>query len=158
NGSQVLGVSTTASESASATPSASTSPTQSPAGQVEGASTIAATCARWREYIPWILLVIQALFVFFIEYRYRGDSGWTKHYLDIGMTILSIILFYILRECPCYGQWSWLAWLCKWYWVVAILVTLLIKGFSYAFMDETVEKEEEPDKKPRTGEAKQATD
>jgi hypothetical protein len=137
NGGQVLGATT-------ATPSPTPSPevlgAQTAVGQVEGAAT--AVCSNWKMYVPWILLIVQFLLIFFFEYRYRGDSGRTKHFVAIGITILSIVLFYLLRDCPCYGQWSWMSWLCKWYWLVALLLTVFLKGFSYAFLDETNEKEE----------------
>lgn len=139
-GGQVLGVSTEVTPSPSPSPSASPNP--SVAGQVQGAST--EICTNWRLYIPWILLIVQFLFIFFFDYRMRDDSRPTKHILAVLATAVSIIIFYLLRECNCYGDWSWLAWLCRWYWVVAIILTLLIKGFSYAFLDETGEREVHP--------------
>ncbi len=137
-GGQVLGVTA----SPSPTPAPSVSPTPSPVGEIQGVTTD--VCTNLRRFVPWILLVIQFFFILFFEYRYRTDSGWTKHILAIVITVVSIILFYLLRQCQCYGEWSWLAWLCKWYWIVATVLTLLLKGFSYAFLDETGEREEKP--------------
>jgi hypothetical protein len=138
-GGQVLGTTTA---SPSPTPAPSVSPSPSPLGQVQGVTT--EVCMNLRRFVPWILLVIQFFFILFFEYRYRSDAGWTKHILAVVVTAVSIILFYLLRQCQCYGEWSWLAWLCKWYWIVAIILTLILKGFSYAFLDESGEREEPP--------------
>jgi hypothetical protein len=138
-GGQVLGVTT----EVSPTPSPSPIPSPTP-GQVAGVST--EMCTNWRQYIPWILLLIQFGAVLFFEYRYRHDSGATKHILAIVITVISIVLFYLLRECNCTGNWNLLAWLCKWYWLVSIILTILLKAFSYAFLDESVEKEAKPPK------------
>ena len=152
-GGQVLGVATEASPSPE--PSPSPSPTPSPLGQVAGAAIEA--CARWRFYIPWILLIAQAAFIAATEYYFRRDARLTKYFFSAGITLASIALFYWLRECDCYGRWSWLVWLCRWYWVVSLLLTLLLRLFSYAFVEETEEVEERP-KKVATPEAKPKTD
>jgi hypothetical protein len=136
-GEEVLGVSTEPSATPSATPSPS--PTTA-AGQVLGET----TCIDWYRYIPWILLVVQALFILFWEWRLKDDDHPTKHLIALITTIVSIVIFYLVRHCDCYGEWSWLAWLCKWYWLVSIILTLLIKGFSYAFLDESSDKEKPP--------------
>jgi hypothetical protein len=139
SGGEVLGATT-------ASPSPTPSPSPSPiVGQVEGASTD--ICFNWKKYVPWILLVIQFIIILGVEYRYRYSSSRNKHIVAVIVTALSIFIFYILRDCPCYGEWNWLAWLCKWYWLVSILLTLLIKGFSYAFLDESSEMRDKP-KKP----------
>jgi hypothetical protein len=139
-GGEVLGE-TTASPTPTPTPSAS----PSVLGQIAGTTT--EICASWKRYVPWILLVVQFIIIFGVEYRYRYSTSLNKHIFAVLVTALSIFLFYWLRECPCYGEWNWLAWLCKWYWIVAIVLTLLVKGFSYAFLDESSEMRDKP-KKP----------
>ena len=136
-GGQVLGETTD--EAPSPSPEASPSPSPAVLGET-------AECASWRFYIPWILLVAQFFLILGSEYYFRKDEGWTKHYLAVGMTLLSIFLFYLLRVCDCYVGGSWLAWLCKWYWLVSVLLTVLLKLFSYAFLED-IEKEEDK-KKP----------
>ncbi len=133
-GGEVLGVTT-----ASPTPAASPG-TQ---GEVKGAET-AASCVQWRLYIPWILLIMQFFFILASEYYFRKDHRWTKHYLAIGITLASIFIFYLIRECQCYAGQSFLAWLCKWYWLVALLLTGLVKAVSYAFIEEVQDKESKP--------------
>lgn len=143
-GGQVLGTET-------ATPSATPVTSPTPAGQILGEEA-PAPCAPWKTYIPWILLVAQFLLIAFFEYRYRGDNGWTKHIIALATTALSIILFYLLRVCPCAATaaptflTAFLTWLCKWYWLVAIILSILIKGFSFAFLDESNDKEVPPAK------------
>lgn len=110
-------------------------------GEVAGA--IDQVCQDWRLYIPWILLVIQAAFIVFGELYFRRDRRWTKHYLVAGVTLVSIAIFYFVRECDCYtGSWSWLAWLCRWYWIVSLLITAILKLVSYAFIEEVDQKSE----------------
>jgi hypothetical protein len=93
-------------------------------------------------YVPWVLLVAQALVIAALEYYFRKDQGYTKYFLVAGTTLVSIFLFYLLRSCPCYESGSlWiLVWLCKWYWVVALVLTLVLRLFSYAFFEEVEEK------------------
>lgn len=107
-------------------------------GEVAGA----ATCVTWKLYIPWILLIAQGVLILANEYYFRDKKGMTKHYVTIGITLASIFIFYLVRECDCYTGSFWLAWLCKWYWLVALLLSLFIRGFSYAFMEEVDEKKE----------------
>jgi hypothetical protein len=129
-GGQVLGVTT------EATPTPTPSPTATPSvlGVVAGEAIEA--CSQWRLYIPWILLVIQALIVLWVEYYFRRSHKSTKHFFTIGTTLLSILIFYLIRECDCYGKWSWLAWLCQWYWLVSTILTVLLRAFSYAFIED----------------------
>jgi len=136
-GGEVLGVDTEEEGELSPTPE----PTEKVAeetGTVLGDITEA--CAPGKLYIPWILLIAQLLIILGSEYKFRKDEGKTKHYIAAGVTLLSIGLFYWLRECQCYGQGSWLVWLCKWYWIVSIVLTALLKVFSYAFIEEISEK------------------
>jgi hypothetical protein len=138
SGGEVLGTTTEPTPTPSPTPSS----TPSVLGQVAGATT--EICQTWRRYVPWILLILQAVIVLAVEYKYRFSSSLNKHILVIVTTAASIFIFYWLRECPCYGEWSWLAWLCKWYWLVSIVLSLLLKGFSYAFLDESSDTVEKP--------------
>lgn len=140
----VLGAQTEASPepSAQATPSAE----PSVLGQVAGATIEA--CAAGKEFIPWIILVIQLLAVLGGELYFRRSTTRTKHLLTLGATALSIIVFYLIRECDCYGKMSFLAWLCKWYWVVSILVTAVVRAISYAFIEEA--ELDKPKAKPAT--------
>lgn len=124
----------------------SPSPSPSPAGQVAGAETEAA-CIQWKLYIPWILLVMQFFFVLAAEYFFRKDRKYTKFYVVIGITLASIFIFYLIRECNCYNTKSFLAWLCKWYWLVALLITAFLRAVSYAFIEEVQDKEAMPNGK-----------
>jgi len=118
----------------------SPTPTPAPAGEVAGAAT-AGTCIEWKLYIPWILLVMQFFFVLVAEYFFRKDRKYTKFYVTIGITLASIFIFYLIRECDCYNGKSFLAWLCKWYWLVSILITAFLRAVSYAFIEEVQDKE-----------------
>ncbi|MBD3279446.1 MAG: hypothetical protein GF390_01915 [Candidatus Pacebacteria bacterium] len=134
-GGEVLGVET----------EAETEPTPSPeptaglsaaAGQVAG---VESSCGPLKLYIPWILLVLQAIVIFATDYYYRRDSKYTKHVLAGLATVVSIVLFYWLRECQCYAGGGLLAWLCQWYWLVSIVITALLQLFNYAFVEEVEE-------------------
>ncbi|HEX7017899.1 MAG TPA: fibronectin type III domain-containing protein [Patescibacteria group bacterium] len=134
-GGEVLGVEEDLEASPSPTPNAESENS----GQIAGV--FDDVCAQWRQYIPWLLLIAQLVIILFAEWKWRADQGWTKHFVTVGMTLLSIALFYLLRECDCYAG-GFLAWLCKWYWVVAGLMTLLLRVISYAFIEEVEAGEE----------------
>lgn len=103
-------------------------------GAVEGVTS--EVCTTWRLYIPWILLIAQAVFIFINEYYFRRKRTNTKHFLTLGITLASIAIFYLVRECNCYGDWSWLVWLCRWYWLVSAIISVVLRFFSYAFVEE----------------------
>lgn len=117
-------------------------PSSTPTGQVAGLTDETTPCASWRVYLPLVLLIMQLLFVLLTEYYFRRDEGWTKHFLTIGITIVSIVLFYLLRECACLFSNFWLTWLCKWYWLVALLLTGVVRAIGYAFIEEIEDKKE----------------
>jgi hypothetical protein len=146
-GGQVLGTTT-----ASPSPSPSASPAPSASPTVLG-TTDEAVCKQYNQYIPWILLVVQLVFILGVEYYLRRDSGWTKHYLAVAITLASIVIFYLIRECDCYGKqgFSILVWLCTWYWLVSLLETGFLKLLSYAFIEEI--EETETTKKPASDQA-----
>jgi fibronectin type III domain protein len=105
-------------------------------GQVAGATDV---CKDWKLYIPWILLVAQIVLTVGIDYYFKKDHQRTKLYIAIGITLASIAIFYLVRECQCYTQVSLLTWLCKWYWAVSLTIALLIRVFAYAFIEEVEE-------------------
>lgn len=120
------------------------SPTPTPvAGQIAGLADEVAPCVSWRVYLPLILLLMQLLFILIAEYYFRKDEGWTKHFLTVGITFVSIVLFYLLRECACAYANFWLAWLCKWYWVIALLLTGILRAIGYAFIEEIEDTKQE---------------
>lgn len=129
-GGQVLGEN---SDDEDATASATTE--EQPAGEVAGVND---TCAAWTLYLPWVLLIAQAVLLLASEFFFRRDTGLTKQFFAVGITLLSIVLFYLLRNCNCYDTqgFSFLVWLCTWYWIVAAALTAVIKVFSYAFIEE----------------------
>lgn len=126
-GGEVLGATT-----ASPLPSPSISPT---AGQVLGATS---SCLNWKIYLPLIILLVQFLLLLILELLRKHEVSLRKWLIAAVITILSIVIFYWLRQCDCYAQSIW-AWFCKWYWVVAILLTLVMRVFGYAFIEEVEE-------------------
>lgn len=117
---QVLGTTT-------ATPSAQLSATPSLAGSVEGAST--AACGDWREYLPWILLVIQFVILLLSEFIMRPSLVLPKWLFTAVVTLITVIIFALLRQCNCYSG-GWLAWLCQWFWLVSTIEAVLIRVLS----------------------------
>lgn len=128
----ILGAET---EEQEATPSAVPTFPPEQSGEVAGAT----TCVPWKIYLPWILLIAQAGIILVVEHLMRQNHSWKKHLLAVVTTIVSIVLFYWLRECECYSGPSLLAWLCIWYWIVSVLLTIILKFFSYAFIEEVKE-------------------
>lgn len=124
----------------------------------EVAGTLSEACAQWGFYLPWILLVVQLLVILLAETYFRHSHAWTKHFVTIGVTLVSIALFYWLRTCDCYAARSFLSWLCQWYWVVALLVAGLGRGISYAFIEDSDAKEWERQLKTMTGTPSSQTD
>ncbi len=110
--------------------------------QVAGASD--EPCQDWKQYIPWILLIAQAVLIIAIDWLMRHRQTWWKQVLAVGVTLGSIGLFYWLRECDCYGVQSFLAWLCRWYWLVSMVMTVLLQVINYAFMEEVDKKPVKP--------------
>ncbi len=141
-GGQVLGVTEVLEES----PEPESSPEPSPEPQVLGEATDA--CVTWKWYLPWILLIAQIVLILAADYYLRSDTRWTKQYIAIGITLASIVIFYLLRQCQCYeGAWWFLNWLCKWYWLVALGLTVVGQVVNYAFIEEPIEKPEDRKKK-----------
>ncbi len=109
-----------------------------PAPDVMGATS---TCQTWQLYIPWILLLAQLGFIVVVDLKTRKEKTMTKQLAALGITAASIIIFYLVRECQCYSGGSILAWLCQWYWLVSLLLTVLTRLVNYGFI-EVVETQE----------------
>lgn len=111
------------------------SPSPSPSSGAVAGESISA-CVDWKQYVPWILLIAQAVLLLLFEYLWRGSRSWFKYIAIILATAASIVLFYLLRQCDCFASNSILALLCRWYWVVALLLTSLVRLGGYAFVEE----------------------
>ncbi|MFZ5376112.1 MAG: fibronectin type III domain-containing protein [Patescibacteria group bacterium] len=136
-GGQVLGETTDES-----TQSAQVQPTSQPTGEVAGATS--GVCVSWRFYVPWILLILQLLVTMLFDNYFKKKRTQTKHWVAVVIALLSIGLFYWLRQCDCYSGGFWLlVWLCKWYWIVAVLDLLVSRLINYAFIEE-VEARKKP--------------
>jgi hypothetical protein len=94
---------------------------------VEGASTVA--CGDWHEYLPWILLVIQFVILLLSEFIMRPSLVLPKWLFTGVITLITVIIFALLRHCNCYAG-GWLAWLCQWFWLVSSIEALLIRILS----------------------------
>lgn len=103
-------------------------------GEVAGA--ISDVCSNWKQYLPWILLVVQVLLILCLEllFRHRRKSNITIWALAAAVTMVSIALFYLLRECNCFTTDSWQYRLCQWYWLVAVLVALCVKFVAHKLL------------------------
>lgn len=107
---------------------------QGQTGQVEGITD--EVCASWYWYLPWLLLVVQVLLSLLVEYWLRSNHGLSKYFILVGILLGSIGLFYWLRQCDCFGEMTFLAWLCRWYWVVASVLALFTRGIGYGFISQ----------------------
>lgn len=99
-------------------------PTPTPSGETKG---VTEECITERPYLPWLLLILQAVTLLLIEFFSDKNQIKRKRILATLVTLIPIILFYLLRDCHCYSIGTFLAWLCKWYWLVAILLTLILR-------------------------------
>jgi len=106
------------------------------------------TCAVWRQFLPWILLFIQAIVTFVIYFFRRNPEDKLKHIAVVVTMITTIGIFYWLRECDCFTV-SLLSILCKWYFVFAILVGFLTQFINYALIEKE-EVQSKPRKIPET--------
>lgn len=125
-GGEILGVTEPKTETASGSGQSN----QTEEGQVAGET----TCETWKSYLPWYLLLIQIIVVLILELIMPAKKAGLIRYLfsAIVMTI-GIIVFYILRECSCFS-FAFLAILCKWYWLFAI-VLLIIEEFVFNILN-----------------------
>ncbi len=101
-------------------------------GQVSGVT----TCTQLKYFLPWIILIIQAIATLASEYLQKRKHILTKYLVALTIAGISILVFYLLRECDCYTQPSFLAWICKWYWLAALLIAALVRLVGYGFIDE----------------------
>ncbi len=101
-------------------------------GQVAGAQT---SCPVWQNRILWVLLFVQFLGLLTVEIVKRKDQSAIKYVWHLGITLLSIIAFYIFSDCNCYGDQSLAAILCRWYWLVSMIETGLMRMIGYGFIE-----------------------
>lgn len=102
-------------------------------GEVAGQST--QNCEAVGNYLPWVLLAIQSIFIFLVYYLYRSKKTVRKQLFSVLITLLSIIIFYLYRQCDCVEAFWWLIWLCKWYFVASILESLLLQLINYSLIE-----------------------
>jgi len=115
---QVLGVAT---QAATLTP-----------GQVAGAND---HCSNIQLFIPWLILLAQLVLILLVDYLLRNKKNWRKQIYPVLLTLLSIIIFYILRRCNCFSS-DWLAWICRWYFIPAGLEWLILQLLNYALIED----------------------
>lgn len=103
-------------------------------GEVLGATDT--TCQDVRYYLPILLLALQVVMSVLIFVALRDSHTVLKHLLVGGITLLLTLLFYWARQCNCVDLVMVLALLCKWYWVVALVVALVIEALQYLFIED----------------------
>ncbi|MGD9129207.1 MAG: hypothetical protein PVJ09_01855 [Candidatus Woesebacteria bacterium] len=138
-GSQVLGVEEEEESEEEPTPSPTRVPTPKPLRDQGAVAGVTDNCSTGTQYLPWILLLIQLVLMLASEYVLRKDASHKKLVLMTGITLASILLFYLLRDCECLAG-NFLSWLCKWYWLPAGLLALSTKILSYLLIEETAVK------------------
>lgn len=120
---QVLGVAT----QSEPLPSAGIEPFQ--AGEVLGAE----VCRDWKKYLPWILLIAQAVLIAIGYLLQRAPVFFLKQAGMMIWTAGSILIYYWLRECDCYSGGA-LSWLCQWYWWAALLESTALWAVNHFFI------------------------
>ncbi len=103
-------------------------------GEVAGISTQA--CTQWEQWLPWLLLGFQILFILGSEILQRHGAGLRKQVVVLVVTVSSIGLFYFFRNCDCEGAIQLQTAVCNWFWVLSILMSLCTKLLSFAFIEE----------------------
>jgi hypothetical protein len=132
-GGQALGVTTEFNPTSSPAPSPSAQPEED--GSVKGAT----TCSTYKLFLPFILLALQVLVILFVKTALRSKKSLIKPVVLVLATLVSIALYYFLREIECANLNWWSKILNNWYWLIALALSGLVKMFSYAFL-EAVEK------------------
>lgn len=90
-------------------------------GEVRGT----ATCSVAKINLLWILLAIQLGGLLMIEGHFKDKDKTLKY--GVGLTALTTLIFYIFRDCACYEEASLAAFLCQWYWLVALILLGIVK-------------------------------
>lgn len=101
-------------------------------GQVAG---ITDNCLGYHQFLPWILLIVQAILIMLFEVILKKEDQKKKFIFLACFTLGSILLFYFLRDCQCVSG-GILSFLCRWYFLVSIVETIILKLFAYLFIDE----------------------
>lgn len=126
-----------------------------PAGEVQGVSTDEAVMAaadgedngevlgttqelnNWlQQRLPWVLLAIQLLLLLLIENVLKREPGLLKHLLSIIVTLVVIALAVLLINPSQYQAGTMLRLVADWYIPAAIALLILVKAYSYAFIEE----------------------
>jgi len=105
-------------------------------GMVAGVS----ECAASSSYLPWIILIVQIGALLIVEFVFRQQSMSKKFWYILAVTVLSNIVFYILRNCDCYADQTFLTWLCKWFFIPSLLETAVIRFIAYGFIEDIAGK------------------
>lgn len=121
---QVLGASTEVLESPTPAPIKLSQPAN-PA-VLAATDEVGEVCSESADFIPWVLLLIQAVVLAVTLYLLKKDESVLKHVMVGIVTGLSIIFFYLFKECDCDAG-TILAWLCSWYWVVSLAESISIE-------------------------------
>ena len=126
-----------------------------PAGEVQGVSTDEAVMAaadgdnngevlgttqelnNWlQQRLPWVLLATQLLLLLLIENVLKREPGLLKHLLSIIVTLVVIALAVLLINPSQYQAGTMLRLVADWYIPAAIALLILVKAYSYAFIEE----------------------
>lgn len=107
---------------------------QQPGSFIQGEVLGEDTCREWKQYLPWILLVAQAILIFIGYILQRTPVFMFKQLGAILWTIGSIGLFYYFRECDCYSGGA-LSWLCRWYFIPSLGLSGLLQAVNYFLVE-----------------------
>lgn len=99
-------------------------------GQVLGES---APCSVWKEYLPLILLAVLTVLIAAEQLILRQQAGSVRTIAVLLTTILTIILFEILKDCNC-SIVSILSILCRWFWLVAGAWSAIVSTFTRSLL------------------------
>lgn len=102
-------------------------------GSVLGETTQA--CTGWKYYLPLMLLILQALAIIIYELLNRSKNA-NKIVVLFASTAISIGLYLLLKENSCSDGNTAVAFLSKWFVLVSLAVSAIIKTIFYAFIEE----------------------
>ncbi|MDH5533295.1 MAG: Ig-like domain-containing protein [Candidatus Pacebacteria bacterium] len=93
------------------------------------------TCSPWASYLPLILLVLQLAVIIGLEIM-KKDSGSFRFVALVGITLVTIGLFYFMKNSECYTQETFINTVAQWFALLSIGVGISAKMIAHMFIEE----------------------
>lgn len=94
------------------------------------------TCQAEGESLPYILLASQFVMVLVVFVIYRKKPTYLKHFVVLAVTGLTILLFYLLKNCDCWQEGWWTTLVCQWFFILSLALSLILEPINYYLIEE----------------------